>query len=55
MMINALNSGAKVFMADFEDAHSPTWENVVEGQLNLIDAVAAHDRASSTRTGDATG
>jgi malate synthase len=40
MMINALNSGAKVFMADFEDANSPTWSNVVEGQSNLIDAVA---------------
>ena len=32
MMINALNSGAKVFMADFEDALSPTWDNVVTGQ-----------------------
>src|SRR5271157_1345296 len=39
MVINALNSGAKVFMADFEDAHSPTWENVVDGQVNLMDAV----------------
>ena len=39
MVINALNSGAKVFMADFEDSLSPTWENVVEGQLNLQDAV----------------
>jgi malate synthase len=39
MVINALNSGARVFMADFEDANSPTWENVVEGQANLIDAV----------------
>jgi len=39
MMINALNSGARVFMADFEDALSPTWQNVVEGQANLIDAV----------------
>lgn len=39
MMINALNSGASVFMADFEDALSPTWENVVHGQRNLIDAV----------------
>jgi malate synthase len=39
MMINALNSGAKVFMADFEDANSPTWENVVAGQVNLQDAV----------------
>ncbi|HEV7515942.1 MAG TPA: malate synthase A [Thermoanaerobaculia bacterium] len=39
MMINALNSGASVFMADFEDALSPTWANVVEGQANLMDAV----------------
>ncbi|MBJ6759964.1 malate synthase A [Myxococcaceae bacterium JPH2] len=39
MIINALNSGANVFMADFEDANSPTWDNVVRGQLNLRDAV----------------
>ncbi|MGP8245555.1 MAG: malate synthase A [Bryobacteraceae bacterium] len=39
MIINALNSGANVFMADFEDSNSPTWENNVEGQLNLQDAV----------------
>src|SRR5688500_11954169 len=39
MMINAFNSGADVFMADFEDACSPTWRNVVEGQVNLRDAV----------------
>ncbi len=39
MMINALNSGARVFMADFEDANSPTFENMVHGQLNLIDAL----------------
>ncbi len=39
MMINALNSGAQVFMADFEDALSPTWENVMTGQVNLQDAV----------------
>jgi malate synthase len=39
MVINALNSGAKVFMADFEDATSPTWDNLVLGQANLIDAV----------------
>ncbi|MCB1874460.1 MAG: malate synthase A [Chromatiales bacterium] len=39
MVINALNSGAKVFMADFEDAHSPTWEATLEGQVNLYDAV----------------
>ncbi|HEX6587887.1 MAG TPA: malate synthase A [Longimicrobiales bacterium] len=39
MMINALNSGANVFMADFEDSLSPTWENVVAGQVNCQDAV----------------
>jgi malate synthase len=39
MMINALNSGADVFMADFEDALSPTWPNIVQGHANLIDAV----------------
>src|SRR4051812_24156886 len=39
MVINALNSGAKVFMADFEDATSPTWNNIVQGQINLRDAV----------------
>ena len=39
MMINALNSGARVFMADFEDANSPTWENVRDGQQNVHDAV----------------
>jgi len=39
MMINALNSGASVFMADFEDSLSPTWANVTRGQVNLIDAI----------------
>ncbi|PJF32649.1 MAG: malate synthase A [Phototrophicales bacterium] len=39
MVINALNSGAKVFMADFEDANAPTWFNMVDGQINLRDAV----------------
>ena len=39
MMINALNSGARVFMCDFEDACSPTWANIVDGQRNLRDAV----------------
>lgn len=39
MIINALNSGAKVFMADFEDSNSPTWKNCIEGQINLYDAV----------------
>ncbi len=39
MMINAFNSGASVFMADFEDALSPTWDNMVQGQINLKEAV----------------
>ncbi|MEM7335457.1 MAG: malate synthase A [Chloroflexota bacterium] len=38
MVINALNSGANVFMADFEDSHSPTWQNTIQGQQNMIDA-----------------
>ncbi|MDQ3231550.1 MAG: malate synthase, partial [Pseudobdellovibrionaceae bacterium] len=46
MVINALNSGAKVFMADFEDAQSPTWMNVLQGQVNLQDAI--RDRLSFT-------
>ncbi|MCB9679966.1 MAG: malate synthase A [Alphaproteobacteria bacterium] len=40
MIINALNSGAKVFMADFEDSSAPTWDNMIDGQINLRDAVA---------------
>ncbi len=51
MMINALNSGASVFMADFEDANSPTWENCLQGQANLIDAV---ERSISLETPDRT-
>ncbi|MDQ2910231.1 MAG: malate synthase A [Actinomycetota bacterium] len=39
MVINALNSGARMFMADFEDANSPTWQNMLEGQANLTDAI----------------
>src|SRR5450759_4990734 len=39
MVINALNSGAKVFMADFEDATTPTWDNLLDGHVNLRDAV----------------
>jgi malate synthase len=39
MVINALNSGANVFMADFEDANTPSWDNLIEGQVNLGDAV----------------
>ena len=40
MVINALNSGARGFMADFEDSNSPTWANMVGGQVNLSDAIA---------------
>jgi malate synthase len=40
MVINALNSGASVFMADFEDANAPTWDNMIAGQINLRDAVS---------------
>ncbi len=39
MVINALNSGARTYMADFEDSHAPTWTNTLEGQVNLRDAV----------------
>ncbi|GHO44784.1 malate synthase [Ktedonospora formicarum] len=39
MVINALNSGARVFMADFEDAHAPTWEATIQGQINMRDAI----------------
>src|SRR5208282_6895809 len=39
MVINALNCGASVYMADFEDANTPSWDNLIEGQINLIDAV----------------
>src|SRR5262249_17673772 len=38
MVINALNSGANTFLADFEDANCPTWQNMIEGQINLRDA-----------------
>jgi malate synthase len=49
MMINALNSGARVFMGDFEDATSPTWANLIEGQRNVADAVR---RTISLDTGE---
>ena len=49
MMINALNSGARVFMADFEDANSPTWENVVEGQRERPRRRAPRDLARDAR------
>ena len=39
MMINALNSGARMFMADFEDSNAPTWANAIDGQVNVLDAV----------------
>src|SRR5947208_17123635 len=48
MVINALNSGARMFMADFEDSNSPTWRNCVDGQANLADAV---DRTISLDAG----
>ncbi|MGH2483165.1 MAG: malate synthase A, partial [Candidatus Limnocylindria bacterium] len=48
MMINALNSGAKVFMADFEDASSPTWQNILEGQRNVTDAIERTIRLETT-------
>ncbi|MGZ8756155.1 MAG: malate synthase A [Acidimicrobiia bacterium] len=51
MMINALNSGASFFMADFEDATSPTWSNLIEGQANLVDA---YRRTLSLETPDKT-
>src|SRR2546425_7658281 len=49
MVINALNSGASVFMADFEDSNAPTWENNVRGQQNLRDAVAGTISRSEER------
>ncbi len=51
MIINALNSGAKVFMADFEDSTTPTWENVIDGQVNLRDAVRRTITFEDERTG----
>ena len=60
MIINALNSGAKVFMADFEDSNCPTWDNLIDGQVNLRDAVrrtiafAAPDTGKSYALADKT-
>ncbi|MER6345877.1 malate synthase A [Streptomyces sp. NPDC001595] len=51
MTVNALNSGARVWLADFEDASAPTWENVVLGQLNLIDAYTRAIDFTDERTG----
>ena len=53
MVINALNSGAKVFMADFEDATSPTWTNQVEGQVNLKDLWAGSLSFDDPKSGKA--
>ncbi|MEU4065521.1 malate synthase A [Streptomyces wedmorensis] len=51
MTINALNSGARVWLADFEDASAPTWENVVLGQVNLIDAYTRNIDFTDPRSG----
>jgi malate synthase len=51
MVINALNCGAKVYMADFEDANAPSWENMIEGQLNLADAVRRRIAFDDPETG----
>ncbi len=51
MVINALNCGARVFMADFEDANSPTWDNLVQGQINLGDAVRRTIEYTAPETG----
>jgi len=51
MIINALNSGAKVYMADFEDSTTPTWENVIDGQANLQDAIRRTIAFSDPATG----
>ena len=55
MTINALNSGAKVWLADQEDANTPLWENVVQGQLNLLDAVRGTITYDAPPTGDGPG
>ena len=51
MIINALNSGAKVFMADFEDSNTPTWNNLLDGQINLRDAIRRTITFSDPATG----
>ena len=51
MVINGLNSGANVYMADFEDSTSPTWSNIVEGQVNLRDAVSGNITYTNDKTG----
>lgn len=51
MIINAMNSGAKVFMADFEDSSSPTWENMLDGQINLFHAIRRTISFTNQQTG----
>src|SRR6516162_6042390 len=51
MVINALNCGANVFMADFEYANTPSWDNLIEGQANLIDAVRRQSTFDDPKTG----
>ena len=51
MVINALNSGARVFMADFEDSNSPTWSNMIDGQRNLFDAIRRQVDFTAPETG----
>src|SRR6202790_2529094 len=53
MVINALNSGANVFMADFEDSNTPTWQNLIQGQRNLKDAVRRTITYTDPQTGKA--
>ncbi|MGI9461941.1 MAG: malate synthase A [Alphaproteobacteria bacterium] len=50
MVINALNSGASTFMADFEDSNCPTWDNMVDGQINLMDAVRKNITYQDSKT-----
>jgi malate synthase len=49
MIINALNSGAKVFMADFEDSNAPTWDNQIEGQATCATRCAARSTSRAPR------
>ena len=51
MVINALNCGANVYMADFEDANTPSWDNLIEGQINLMDAVRREIAFEDPQTG----
>ena len=53
MIINALNSGASCFMADFEDSNTPTWSNLIDGQANLRDAIRRTIAYTDAATGKA--